>query len=349
MACPQLVVWAAAAGATLMGYELNLDGVQVYAGTEPTAEICIADDQVHTLEVIAIHQTDEGEVRTYAFNTGTLEGLKAPGDPQVSTQRVCDDFNRTIFGDHWSTANGRWGLQSNQLAEVSGAAYTTSQLLWTGRTDSINQFGRMKVVSPGDNSYGFIFRASPGAVEAGPHYEVHVAGDSVRWEHVNDASFVDRPGECTLPTAVSDGDWFGATITGTGDNTIVAVYRSSTELSHDPSAWGAAGCLLMGNPATPVDVGNAVGVRSYTSRNVQVTLSDDVCVGDQYAAVSTPSPTPTTAPTSLPVTPTVTPTPTATPSPTTSLVCNAADLDRDGTVGFEDFGAMIKCFGESHD
>jgi hypothetical protein len=101
----------------------------------------------------------------------------------------------------------------------------------------------------------------------------------VKWEYVLDASFVNRPDLCTLSSPLQNGDWFGASITGTGSDTVVGVFVSATELGPDPNSWPPPVCSLTGDPATPVDTGNRVGVRSYTSRKTLDTFMDDVCVG----------------------------------------------------------------------
>ena len=53
-----------------------------------------------------------------------------------------------------------------------------------------------------------------------------------------------------LSSPVQDGNWFGATVTGAGDATVVEVFVSTTELGSDPSTWPAPVCTLEGNPAT---------------------------------------------------------------------------------------------------
>jgi len=204
------------------------------------------------------------------------------------------------LGSDWDVKNPDFEVQSFQLAEVSGGVKQTAQVLWTGMTNTLNQYGRFQITGRGDNSQGLIFRSTPDNGDAGSHYEVHVSGSEVRWEYVEDATFVDRPDMCTLASSVQDGNWFGATIEGTGDDTVVKVFVSAAELGPDPNTWPAAECELTGNPLNPVDAGNRVGARSYTSNQTLDTFMDDLCVGDSPAAPPTPTPT---------ATPTATPTP----------------------------------------
>jgi hypothetical protein len=176
--------------------------------------------------------------------------------------------------------NPDFAIQSGQLAEVSGRRHQYAQLLWSDSASTVNQFGRFQIVSAGDNSQGFMFRSTPNNGDTGLHYEVHVKGSAVQWESVLNASFVDRPDSCTLSSSVQDGEWFGAKVTGSDDDTVVEVFHSAAELGPDPTTWPAPDCVLEGNPLTPVNTGNRVGVRSYTSRLVGDTSMDEVCVGD---------------------------------------------------------------------
>jgi hypothetical protein len=196
--------------------------------------------------------------------------------------------------------NPDFEIQLDQLAEVSGLRYQYAQVLWSGTTNTVNQFGRFQMTDPDDNWQGLIFRSTATNGDVGPHYQVHLSGSQVRWEYVVDASFVNRPDTCTLSSPVQDGDWFGATITGAGNDTVVEVYVSAMELGPDPNTWPPSVCTLEDDPATPIDAGNRVGIRSYMSRRAGDTFMDDVCVGDSQVGPSTPTPTPTATPAATP-------------------------------------------------
>ena len=207
--------------------------------------------------------------------------MATPTTTPPATASICDGFDRAgpDLGTDWEVKTPDFEIWQSQLTEVSGLRYQNAQALWSGATNTLNQFGRFQITSGGDNSQGLIFRspATNGAV--GPHYEVHVSGSGVKWEYALDASFVNRPDTCTLSSSVQNGDWFGATITGTGNDTVVEVFVSETELDSDPDNWPSPSCTLTGDPAIPVDTGNRVGVRSYTSKQTLDTFMDDVCVG----------------------------------------------------------------------
>ncbi len=202
-------------------------------------------------------------------------------DPTQLYMSYCDDFNRSDLGVNWQVKNPNFTVDANQLVEVSGLRYQYAQVLWNGATYTADQFGRFQIMSRGDNSQGLIFRARPANGDTGPHYEVHVSGSDVKWEYVVDTSYQNRPDMCALASPVQDGNWFGATITGTSNDTTVKVFVSPTVLDPDPNNWPSPVCTLTGDPTTPVNIGNRMGIRSYTSRQIGTTFMDNVCLGDQ--------------------------------------------------------------------
>ncbi len=296
--------------------------------------------------------TDATHYDTYLdniFYETVIEEVEICSDEiPLRTGYICDDFNRVGLGVDWLVKNPQFAVQSDQLTEVSELKYHNAQLLWSGTTNTTDQFGRLEITFHRDNSQGFIFRSTPTNGGVGPHYEVHVSGSQVRWEHVIDASYQNRPDTCTLSRPAQDGDWFGATITGTGNDTVVEVFVSAMELGPDPSAWPSPECTLTGDPSMPVDTGNRVGVRSYTGSGTRDSYMDNVCVGDSEDQLL--------------------------PDPDTYYIehtlyvvgLNDAeeegpasdarefmwvpdfDQDDDGIVGFADFGAFAKAFGSDH-
>ena len=135
----------------------------------------------------------------------------------------------------------------------------------------------------GQNSQGFIFRVTPTGEpsELNLHYEVFVKanGTTVNWEYYNDDSYQNTPDTCEI-ASTGIGDYFGATIAGTGDSTVVTIYRPDSPVDQeDPGEWGAAACTMTGNPANAVDTGTSVGVRDYTDQDENDGLLDDVCIG----------------------------------------------------------------------
>jgi len=105
-----------------------------------------------------------------ATPTGTPTATPAATPP--ATAGICDDFNRTGpgLGPDWEVKNPNFAIQSDQLAEVSGLRYQYAQLLWSGATDTLDQFGRFQITSRGDNSQGLIFRSTATNGDVGPHY-----------------------------------------------------------------------------------------------------------------------------------------------------------------------------------
>jgi len=272
----------------------------------------------------ALLDGDGKAIEGVVFNGASVNVIPAatptptPTATPPAAMGICDDFNRAgpALGADWEVKSPDFEIQQDQLAEVSGLTNTTAQVLWTGAAGTPNQFGSFQVTTPGDNSQGFIFRSSAANGAVGPHYEVHVKGSDVRWEYVVDAAFVDRPDSCTLASPVQTGDWFGATIAGAGNGTVVEVFVSSAALDPNPNNWPAPVCTLTGNPATPVDAGERAGIRAFTSSQTLDTYLDDACLG------GIPS-LPTATPTATPL-PTPTSTPTATPTPEPGLLLQLA-------------------------
>ena len=130
--------------------------------------------------------------------------MATPTATPPATGGICDDFNRAGpgLGPDWEEKSPDFDIAFNELSEVSGIQNHTAQMLWSGTTSTVDQFGRYRVTVPGDNGQGFIFRSTPNNGDAGPHYEVHLRGTAVRWEYVLDDAFVDRPDQCTLSSSL---------------------------------------------------------------------------------------------------------------------------------------------------
>lgn len=140
MACPQLAIWAAAGGELLIGYQFTFDGQPIRHTEIPEIEICIDDDQIHTLKVIAIYPDYAGEP---VINVGTLAELAAPPAPTATPtvtptvtptptptatptpwprppDAVCADFNESGVVDigDWGRMQQLFGTRNDGVQEI---------------------------------------------------------------------------------------------------------------------------------------------------------------------------------------------------------------------------------------
>jgi cysteine-rich repeat protein len=165
----------------------------------------------------------------------------------------------------------------------SGVTNDVASMRWAVDTGTVDQYGKLQVSVVQTHSWGFVFRASD---VPGDHYQVHLPeGSSIwRWERY-DPSFVRRVGECRGDASLAPGDWIGATITGTGVNTVVSVWR----WDDDPDLggpvdilmnWGPPTCVIDEDPQFPVDAGLRIGIRAYTGGSTAPAYADNWFGGD---------------------------------------------------------------------
>ena len=208
--------------------------------------------------------------------------------PQVVD--YCDDFNRATLGSNWIVDSPSFILASDQLTENSGARYRNAQIRWAGGdTVGVDQYGKLQVNLRQTHAWGFMFRVGG---PSGQHYEVQLPAGTAewRWERY-DPSFARRIGDCIGDSALSDGDYLGATVKGAGNDTVVSVWRWSDDPDGGGSvnvglSWGPPDCVMTQNPQTPVDAGTTLGIRSYTGNSAQNSRADNWCGGDFRGATA---------------------------------------------------------------
>ena len=206
-------------------------------------------------------------------------------------QAFFDDFNRAFLGLNWVVDNPSFSIVADQLVEDSGARFQDAQMRFVGgQTETVDQYGKLQVVSLQTHTWGFIFRADG---VGGEHYEVHLPVGSLSWRWERYApGFVERVGTCTGDGAIAAGDWIGATIEGTGTATVVKVWRWST----DPDAggpanilsWGPPDCIMTQDPGVSVDTGKVLGIRAYTGGSTASASADNWSGGDVLALTGPP-------------------------------------------------------------
>ena len=123
--CPQQVAWEAAIG-EIVGYEIYLDEEFVHTSRINRAEICIEDNETHSLKVVAIHT--DGTTQT-GINEGTVEELligEEPVPPIYGTARpddaTCGNFLKTgtvSFMDFGVFTQKLFGTCNNGIRQVS--------------------------------------------------------------------------------------------------------------------------------------------------------------------------------------------------------------------------------------
>ncbi len=195
-----------------------------------------------------------------------------------------DDFDRAALGPDWVVDSGSFAISGNTLVQNSGSRFIDAQVRYLAATTaSSDQFGKMQVVSPASHTFGFMFRAG---ATPGEHYEVHLpkGSSSWRWERY-DPGFVERVGECPGSGQLSDGNWIGATVEGSGANSVVSVWR----WNGDPDLggpvdidanWGPPDCTMSPAGTGYVDSGNHLGVRAYTGNSTASGFADNWTGGD---------------------------------------------------------------------
>ncbi|MDH3627478.1 MAG: DUF4215 domain-containing protein, partial [Acidobacteriota bacterium] len=202
----------------------------------------------------------------------------------ISGQAFQDDFNRVTLGSDWTSQNISFSISMDQLASDSGALFQNGRLRWTAdQTDTSDQYGKLQVVNQQSQTWGFLFR---GNLLDGDHYQVHIpnGGSEWRWER-HDPGFVRRIGQCAIGGATNDGEWIGATIDGSGDDTVVRVWRwlADPDLGgavNIDGNWGPPNCIMTENPLSPVNTGTTLGLRSYTGSSTATALADNWFGGD---------------------------------------------------------------------
>jgi len=199
-------------------------------------------------------------------------------------QSFFDDFDRAALGANWQVDAGSFAIQSNQLVENSGATFLDAQLRWVGGTTATSdQFAKLRITLQNTHTSGFMFRLGD---PSGHHYEVHLPAGSAEWRwELYDPGFVGRVGDCIGDQAAANGNVLAARIDGSGADTLVSVWRWDTDPGNDPSTWGEPDCQMSQDPATPVDLGTSLGLRSYTGGSPVAGFADDWSAGDSTVPI----------------------------------------------------------------
>ena len=110
--------------------------------------------------------------------------------------------------------------------------------------------------------YGALLRAQ-NADATGTYYRMYVKGDSVNCvfsvEYYTNFTNTDYVNKVTI-SQVTDGDWIGFAVTGTGASTVFSFWDFGTSDPGDYGSWGAATQTLDNTGLdTPLDTGSYMG------------------------------------------------------------------------------------------
>jgi hypothetical protein len=161
-----------------------------------------------------------------------------------------DDFSGTLA--NWTQDSGSWSIGSGTLLQGS-SDWTNDWIHHNTPCTTINQYVKFKHTDGNGGFTGVRLRA--GASGTGGYVvEFRQSWGSFQWEG----------GDIAMPGGIASGDVFGITITGTGDNTVVRVWKNPTGLPTSAANWNGDSTPdieFTNNPSSPVDTGLYVGFR----------------------------------------------------------------------------------------
>lgn len=199
---------------------------------------------------------------------GFVDQLVAPVAAAASTS-FSDDFNRTdnaSMGDSWTEIAQGYG----QIKIASNTAVSENSYDNAGRgalhttTAGVNQYARVTITSGNSTAAecGVFLRA----VDASsPCYTVTVRQDSdqVSWNYLSTPGSALVLVQNNLTLTFTYPVVIGVTITGTGNDTVVRLWKDPTANAPDSaSSWDSesADVTLSDNPASAADTGTRVGI-----------------------------------------------------------------------------------------
>jgi hypothetical protein len=206
----------------------------------------------------------------------------------ASGQLFSDDFDGDELDPAWTELNGSFSVSGGgHLVESSGVSNSTSELLWGGGlTDWADQYAKLRLVSLGSRSWGFMLRFTD---SSGHHYQVHLTAGTSEWRwDLHDSDFVEQIDSCLGDQAPVDDDWLGVAIEGAGPSTKVSVWRWDGDPDPgdpDPLAnWGLPDCQMQADPSVDAG-GRAMGIRSYTFGSAAPSSIDNWSGGDLLGSI----------------------------------------------------------------
>ena len=181
----------------------------------------------------------------------------------------------------WHLSVGNYNLDTVN-DNVDATAADENAMAYDSPVNTVDQFARIKLVSGsvGSEVFGVIFRYSAGSQYYAVYYDNQGSG-TIYWERWNDTGYLGMIQSVTSPD-FAVGDVFAATITGTGTNTVVRIFKNPVSLSPiNATSWDSTDdylAELTSDPSISSDTGKRIGITNW--RVAGDNTVDDFYCGD---------------------------------------------------------------------
>jgi hypothetical protein len=215
--------------------------------------------------------------------------IGVPPAPDTSESPIEDDFTRANGdpGANWTEAAGVYEISSNVLVPQTDA-FAKNVLIYSGEAlTTENQAVKITVTSNSDYP-GIVFRYTDAA---NAFYIIYFMDNEnkVRWDRA--ASVADAEVNHTIRDeenlTVDSGDTFGVTMVGTGNSTVVRVWKNPTggvnSITSSGTIWdgdATPDVTLTDDPASPVNSGVYVGLTDLFGGTAPQITYDNFHAGD---------------------------------------------------------------------
>ena len=202
----------------------------------------------------------DGSVALYA--RGTAGRIDDFGGIQIEDPTPTGDCEVTVTHDFetsgltgWTQTICEWTLYFENVQTIT---YEMCSLNFDTAVSAVGQWAKMRVENVGStNMGGFMLRA---AGDFATFYMVEFSGGNVTWKEFNGTDYSTIQ---TTTLAVSNDDFVAARVTGTGNDTVVEVWKNPTDSplgSTCPDDWGTADVTFTNNPSYPANTGTKIGI-----------------------------------------------------------------------------------------
>ncbi len=209
-------------------------------------------------------------LRFLVDSTGDLSASQYQLEWRKMGDSASDDFDRpnnVSLSSNWTEAYSDQGILSNKLA-LTTSEYVKNLAIFSGSaTASTDQYVKAAVYSTVAGGYPEMVFRYTNSLSSYYAIEFNVDGDTALWRRYATASGVPDNISASTAMTITSGDVFGITVSGTGTNTVVRVWRNPTGNSPNSATdWGgdsSPDLTFIDDPATPVNSGTYAGVGGY--------------------------------------------------------------------------------------